>query len=1046
LFFGLAIASILFIGRGQILEAQTSYTPYFFETLAGDFGTTNGPPTTVRLGYLNGIALDGKGNLFFTDSNSIQKLSASGIVSTVAGTQGAYGSADGTGPSAQFATMSPGYPLNIAVDGDGDVYVSDFGNDTIRRITPGGIVTTLAGTPGVQGSADGPGSVALFNGPLGIAVDASDNLYVADSGNSTIREISPSGMVTTIAGVAGATGTIDGVGSSARFESPSAIALDGAGNIYVSAVSLRKIAAGDVVTTLSGGDAYGSGGLAVDSGGNVYVSSSSTNSIVEISPSGAVSTFAAASGAAVDGFTPIYYGLAVDGAGSVYVADAANYRILKITQQGTASTIVGAPYGGGYADGTGTAATFSYLAGVAVDGSGTLYVADQWNNTIRKIAPGGVVTTVAGTPGITGSADGTGAAAQFSSPDGVALDSSGNLFVADQGNDTIRKITPAGVVTTFAGSPGGKGSADGTGSAARFDDPQGIGVDHSGNVFVADSGNFTIREISPSGVVTTLVGSPGVIGNADGTGAAAQFFYPVGIAVDGTGNVFVSDGMGFTIDGNLYRTNYFGDTIRKVTPGGLVTTLAGLPQDAGSADGAGSAALFNSPAGVAVDGAGNVFVADSLNQTIRRISPAGAVTTLAGVPEVQGTADGMGAAVRFNSPSFVAVDNSGNLYVTDSDNFTIRVGALGRAPSVATEPALGKQAASQTVAAGRTAVFSVASSAVPNPAYQWFFDGTPLAGATQATLIVDDATAAEAGFYDCVATNLGGTTTSSATLTVAATSDPGRLINLSCRSLVGAGQGVLIAGFAIGGAGVTGSETLLVRASGPALIPFGVTGVLPDPTLQLISSNSNSLLAASNGWDGNALVASTAAAVGAFPWVDPSSRDSGLIESLPAGPYTGLVAGASGDSGIALAELYDATPGGTYSPSSPRLINISARTQVGVGDNVLIAGFVIGGTTSETVLIRASGPALIPFGVSGILPDPQLQLSNSGGMVATNTGWGGDNQIAAAAESVGAFSWGTSSTPDSAILITLPPGAYTAEVSGASSDTGTTLVEVYEVQ
>jgi hypothetical protein len=225
-----------------------------------------------------------------------------------------------------------------------------------------------------------------------------------------------------------------------------------------------------------------------------------------------------------------------------------------------------------------------------------------------------------------------------------------------------------------------------------------------------------------------------------------------------------------------------------------------------------------------------------------------------------------------------------------------------------------------------------------------------------------------------------------------------------------------------------------------------VAGVLPDPQLELVSSDSNSLVAANSGWGGSTLVSNTAAAVGAFPWADASSQDSALVETLPAGPYTAIVAGASGDSGVALAEIYDATPAEAYSRATPRLTNISVRAQVGQGANVQIAGFVIGGATSETVLIRASGPALTPFGVAGVLPDPQLQLNSSNGVIASNTSWGGNAQIAAASAAVGAFSWGTSSTPDSAILITLPPGAYTAEVSGVSGDSGVALVEVYEVQ
>ena len=216
----------------------------------------------------------------------------------------------------------------------------------------------------------------------------------------------------------------------------------------------------------------------------------------------------------------------------------------------------------------------------------------------------------------------------------MAVDAAGNVYVADTGNDTIRKITPAGVVTTLAGTAGQAGSADGTGTAARFNEPDGVAVDAAGNVYVADTNNDTIRKITPAGVVTTLAGTAGQAGSADGTGAAAQFNAPEGVAVDGAGNVYVAD------TGN--------DTIRKITPAGVVTTLAGTAGQVGSADGTGSAARFNDPDGVAVDGAGNVYVADTINDTIREITPAGVVTTLAGSPGQYGSADGTGAAAQFD--------------------------------------------------------------------------------------------------------------------------------------------------------------------------------------------------------------------------------------------------------------------------------------------------------------------------------------------------------------------------------------------------------------
>ena len=360
-------------------------------------------------------------------------------------------------------------------------------------------------------------------------------------------------------------------------------------------------------------------------------------------------------------------------------------------------------------------------------------------------------------------------------------------------------------------------------------------------------------------------------------------------------------------------------------------------------------------------------------------------------------------------------------------------------------PAATAQPTSQTVASGSTAVFTFAASGAPLPTYQWYLNGTVIPSATGSTLVLSGATAANAGTYTCTATNSSGSVTSSAaTLGVTSTSDPGRLINLSCRAGVGTGANLLIAGFAVGPSGATGNESLLIRASGPALVPFGVTGTLPDPKLQLYSGTTPG--DSNTGWGGSAAIASTAAAVHAFAWSTPAGKDSALLENEPVGPYTAQVSGAGGDTGVSLAEVYDATPAGTYTPSSPRLVNLSARVQVGTGANILIAGFVVGGSTSKTVLVRASGPALIPFSVTGTLPDPELSLINSAGAtIASNNGWGGNPQIVSAASSVGAFGWGNPSSNDSAILVTLPPGAYTAQVAGASGDTGVALVEVYDV-
>lgn len=328
-------------------------------------------------------------------------------------------------------------------------------------------------------------------------------------------------------------------------------------------------------------------------------------------------------------------------------------------QSGTCDTVVSTLAGSGtagFADGTGAAAQFKYPEAVAVDTNGIVYVADGYNNRIRTISPAGVVSTLAGS-GVAGYADGAGTAAQFSDPLGIAVDANGNVYVADGRNNRIRKITPSGVVTTVAGS-GVQGCADGTGTAAQFSYPTGITVDSSGNLYVTDVLNCDgIRKITPAGVVTRLAG--GTRGYADGTGAAAQFNQPYGIAVDAAGNVYVADNN--------------NNNVRKVTPSGVVTTIAGSTSTTyGYADGTGTSALFNFPCGIAVDSSGTLYVADSGNARIRKITSGGVVTTIAG-SGTQGYADGVGTSAQFQFPANnLAVDATGNVYVSDQNNNRIR--------------------------------------------------------------------------------------------------------------------------------------------------------------------------------------------------------------------------------------------------------------------------------------------------------------------------------------------------------------------------------------
>ena len=320
-------------------------------------------------------------------------------------------------------------------------------------------------------------------------------------------------------------------------------------------------------------------------------------------------------------------------------------QIIKSGDTGAAvSTLAGST--SGYADGQGTLAKFAGPRGLAIDNGGNLYVADNSNQRIRKISPSGTVTTFAGST--IGNANGTGTSAQFNYPEGVAVDATGNIYVVDSENHSIRKITPAGVVSTLAGSTAG--FADGQGAAAQFNFPIGVTVDAGGNVYVADTENYKIRKITPAGVVTTLAGS--TQGFTDGASTNAQFNSPTGIAIDAVGNLYVTD-------------NY---KIRKISPAGVVSTLAGS-STAGYADGKGTDARFTNPYGIAIDSNNILYVSDSDNDRIRKITADGTVTTIAG--GTQGYADGSGNFAQFNYPKGIAVA-SGTIYVADEANNKIR--------------------------------------------------------------------------------------------------------------------------------------------------------------------------------------------------------------------------------------------------------------------------------------------------------------------------------------------------------------------------------------
>ena len=688
------LCGILLLAGSSLGLAQQ----YTLTTAAG--GAPPATPVTatnISIGQPSRVTVDSKGNTYFSSGNAVFKIDTGGNLTLVAGNSRPGYSGDG-GPASQAQLNGP---QGLAVDSNGNLYIADSVNNRVRIVNSAGVINTFAGTgqssPGGGGTFNDGGLAinGLLRLPSGVCVDSNGNVYIADTGDNLIRKVTPDGIINSVAG--------DGFGSysgdtlpavQAELHTPTDVAVDKNFNLYIAdsanaAIRMVTESTG-IITTIAGNDAIGDTGdtgpatsaslvtpyaITVDSSGNVYFVENGDSVIRKITVSNmyiyrvagnGTAGFSGDGSAATKAQLNFPTGMALDSSGNIYVADSLNYRIRKIGSS-TISTIGGNgvfSYSGD--GGPASSAQLNTPQAVAVDSSGNLYIADTVNNVVRKVTASGAISTIAGN-GTQGSAGDGGAAtaAQLNKPQGIAVDSGGNIYVADTQNARVRKIS-GGNITTVAGSgTPGYGGDGGSATAAQLYVPIGIAVDSAGNLYIADFTNNRVRKVSAGGVISTVAGNGNSGYSGDGGSAVnATLNGPTDVAVDSNGNLYIAD-----LNNNA---------VREVS-GGNISTVAGngLPGVAGDG-GPATAATVGNPTGIAVDSAGNLYIGSG-SATVRKVyAGTGFIVTIAGNGSRGYTGDG-GPAVagELNGPVALTVASNGNVYVADSANNAIRLLIFG---------------------------------------------------------------------------------------------------------------------------------------------------------------------------------------------------------------------------------------------------------------------------------------------------------------------------------------------------------------------------------